>query len=279
MRDLAVPPYGLELDTAMQTLATAVLWGGTILLLLYAVKMARDERSPFPVLLVVAVAIGSIIEPLYDIAYHLYWLDDGEQWTLFTGFGLPQPIWVMPAYVMVFGLPALLLYRRLAAGATLRFIFGFAALTACTTAIFEITAINLDLYKYYGEQPMQIAGYPLHIAFMEAAQITGFAVLAAVLELRATRNVHHLALFVIFPANFAFDTLGAGFPTIMAINTPDPQPVVMWATAFVSIAFAATALWWTAQLLLKLRATAPAARAQAAPAAAAPSRPLQPEPV
>ena len=258
MRDLAVPPYDLPLNMTMQTIATIVLWGGTLALLAYAVKMARDERSPFPVLLVVAVAVGSIIEPLYDISYHLYWLTDGGQWTLFTGFGLPQPVWVMPAYVMVFGLPALLLYRRLAAGATLAFIFKFGALTAFTTAAFEITAINVDLYKYYGEAPLRLAHYPIGIAFMEAAQITGFAVLAAVLKLRATRNLHYLALFVVFPANFAFDTLGAGFPTIMAINTPDPQPVVMVLSALVSIAFAVTALWWTAQLLLRAPAAAPA---------------------
>src|SRR5688572_18522300 len=102
MRDLAVPPYDLNLNTVMQTLATAVLWGGTLLLLAYAYRLARRERSPFPVLLVLATATGSLIEPLYDIAYHLFWLDNGEQWTLFTAFGLPQPVWVMPAYVLVF---------------------------------------------------------------------------------------------------------------------------------------------------------------------------------
>jgi hypothetical protein len=279
MRDLAVPPYALDLNTAMQTVATAVLWGGTILLLLYAFKMSREERSPFPVLLVVSVAVGSLIEPLYDIAYHLYWLDDGEQWTLFTSFGLPQPVWVMPAYVMVFGLPALVLYRRLVRGTTLKFIFAFAALTAFTTTAFEIAAINLDLYKYYGEQPMNVAGYPLHIGFMEAAQITGFAVLAALLKLRATRHLHYLALFVIFPANFAFDTLGAGFPTIIAINTPDPSTAVMWLTVPVSIGLAATALWWTAQLLLRLSDPLPGPKpATGEPDAATVARPLQPEP-
>jgi hypothetical protein len=85
---------------------------------------------------------------------------------------------------------------------------------------------------------------------MEAAQITGFAILCALLQRRATRPVHHLALLVVFPANFAFDVLGAGFPTIIAQNMPHPNTAVMWVSAFASIALAATALWWTAQLLL-----------------------------
>jgi hypothetical protein len=97
MRDLPVPPYELALNTTMQTVATVVLWGGSIALLGYAYRLVRQERSLFPLLLVLAVAAGSVIEPLYDIAYHLFWLDNGQQWTLFKAFGLPQPVWVIPS--------------------------------------------------------------------------------------------------------------------------------------------------------------------------------------
>lgn len=248
------PPYGLELNTTMQTVATLVLWIGTALLLAYAIRMARQERSLFPIILVVAVAVGSLIEPIYDITYHLHWLDGGEQWTLFTSFGLPQPVWVMPAYVMVFGLPALLLYRLLAKGTSLKTIFSFAALTACTTAAFEITAINLDLYVYYGESPWRVLEYPLFIAFMEAAQITGFAVLATCLKMRATKPIHNFALFAIFPANFAFDTIGAGFLTLVLQNSSaNPNDLLLFLSACASVTLAATCLWWTSQLLLTLQ--------------------------
>ncbi|QZT60786.1 hypothetical protein [Mycolicibacterium austroafricanum] len=245
------PPYDLPLNTTMQTVATIVLWGGTALLLGYALWLANRERSIFPVVLIVAVAVGSLIEPLYDISYHLHWLDAGQQWTLFTSFGLPQPVWVMPAYVMVFGMPALLMYRSLARGVTLRRVYKLAALTAFTTAVFEITAINLGLYVYYGESPWRVLNYPLFIAFMEGAQITGFAVLAALLSLFATKHVHALALFAIFPGNFALETLGAGFPTVILQNTsPNPDDVLLFLSAFASVGLAATALWWTTQSLL-----------------------------
>jgi hypothetical protein len=249
MRDLPVPPYDLALNTTMQTVATVVLWGGTIVLLAYAYRLARQERSLFPLLLVLAVAAGSVIEPLYDIAYHLFWLDNGQQWTLFTAFGLPQPVWVMPAYVMVFGLPALLLYRRLMAGAPVALAFTFGLVLSVTTAVFEIIAINIDLYTYYGEAPVRLFGYPLWIGLMEGGQIASFAVLAAVLRHRSTRPIHWLALFVLFPANFAWDTLGAGVFTLMVINTPDPSTLVMWLSVPISVAFSATSLWWTTQLL------------------------------
>lgn len=103
-------------------------------------------------------------------------------------------------------------------------------------------------------------GYPIWIAFMEAAQTTGFAVLAAVLKRRATRPVHCLALFAIFPVNFAFDTLGAGFPTVIVQNSSvSPSQWLLVPSAFVSVALAATALWWTAQLLVQPRAVTGAA--------------------
>lgn len=246
--------YGLQLNEAMQTAATVILWAGTIGLLLYAAKLAREVRSPLPVFLVLAVAAGSIIEPIYDITYHLHWLGadaqgEGVQWTLFTSFGLPQPVWAMPAYVMVFALPALLLYRSFAAGVTLKKIFQWAALTAFTTAAFETIAVNVDLYTYYGEAPLRFLNYPLWIAVMEAAQITGFAVLCAVISLRATRWQHTLVVFLVFPANFAFETLGAGFPTLVTMNAPDPSTALMWAMAPVSMGLAAAGLWWTSQLL------------------------------
>jgi hypothetical protein len=256
----------------MQTVATAALWGGTALLLLYAIRMARAERSPLPVVLVVAAASGSLIEPLYDTSYHLLWYLPG-QWTLFTAFGLPQPVWVMPAYVMVFALPALLMYRTLARGATLAQIFKWAGLFALTTAVFEITAVNTNLYGYYGPAPMRVFHYPLWIAFMETSQITGYAVIAAALKRWATKPQHTLALLLLFPANFAFETLGGGFPTLMAINTPDPQDGVMWLCSVISIGLAATGLWLTSQLLLAapLRARTTPAQPSRSPSAQHPA--------
>ncbi|WP_110207786.1 hypothetical protein [Nocardioides daejeonensis] len=245
------PPYGLELNTTMQTVATILLWTGSVLLLAYAVKRAREDRTILPVILVLAVGAGSIIEPIYDIAYHLHWLDNGEQWTLFTSFGLPQPVWVMPAYIMVFGLPAMLCYRSLSQAASFRSVFRLAGITACTTAIFEITAVNVGLYVYYGEAPWRVFDYPLWIAFMEGTQITGFAVLTALLYRNAQRPAHYLALFAIFPCNFAFDVIGAGFPTLVLQNSStDPNGLALALAALVSVGLAATALWWTARALI-----------------------------
>jgi hypothetical protein len=252
------PYYGHHLNLTMQTIATVVLWTGTAGTLAWAGVLARRTRTVLPVCLVLAVAAGSLLEPVYDLLYHLLWYTGGphgaditgDQWTLFTAFDLPQPVWVMPAYVMVFGLPALLTYRSFAAGTSLGKVFRMAALLACTTAAFETIATNVDLYGYYSQAPWRFLKYPLWIAFMEAAQITGYAVLCAVLLRRKTSEWQCLALFAVFPANFGFDVIGAGFPTLVAQNAADVSSVLLELSAFVSVAFAATCLWWTSQLLL-----------------------------
>jgi hypothetical protein len=254
-----------DLNTALQTGVTVVLWALSIALLVQAVRIYRRDGSPLAVLLWFAIAVGSLIEPLYDIAYHLFWhvYDDAgqdAQWTLFTAFDLPQPVWVMPAYIVVFAGPVIFMYEGLAKQASMSRIFRFAGITAFTTWFFETLMINLNLYSYWGNQPTNLLDYPVWISFMEAAQITGFAILVALLARRATKKIHLTAVFVLFPANFAFTTLGAGFPAIIAINSsPDASQLLLWPAAFASVGLAAATLWWTGRLLIHDQETAAAA--------------------
>ena len=243
------PFYGHHLNLTMQTVATVMLWAGTAGTFTWAVVLGRRTRTVLPVCLVLAVAAGSVLEPVYDLLYHLLWWTPG-QWTLFTALDVPQPVWVMPAYVMVFALPALLTYRALAAGTSTARVFRLAGLLTLTTAAFETIANNVDLYGYYNEAAWRVLRYPLWIAFMEGAQITGYAVLCAVLQRRRTSEWQCLALFAVFPANFGFDVIGAGFPTLIAQNARHVDTVVLQLSAVLSVGFAATCLWWTAQLLV-----------------------------
>lgn len=253
---MPTPPYEHPVNLTMQTVATIVLWAATGLILTIAARRAVRKRSALPVLIVLAVATGSLIEPLYDIAYHLLWYVPG-QWTLFTSFNLPQPVWVMPAYVVVFAGPTLYLYPKFAGGVSRRQILRYAGLTVVTTAVFETAAINLGLYTYYGPHAFRVLNYPLWISVMEAAQITGFAVLAAALSKAAQRQSSFLSVFALYPAHFAYALLGAGFPALIAINMPAPSMTLLCVTTVVSMIFAVSALMLVSDLLFeKPQATA-----------------------
>ncbi|NGY07033.1 hypothetical protein [Solimonas terrae] len=259
---MPIPPYDHPLNLLMQTVMTVCLWSAAIAFVMLAVVRVRRERSWFALLIVAAVAFGSLIEPLYDIAYHLLWFVPG-QWTLFTSFGLPQPIWVMSAYIVVFAGPALLLYPKIERGINLVQLFRLAGITALTTAAFEIIAIQGGTYMYYGPQPLRLFEYPLWIAVLEADQITTFTIVAVQLRARTRGELPLLGLFVLFPANFCFSNLGAGFPGLIAINTNSPSPLLIALAALLSVVFAAIALW-----LVALGSAAPPQPYRAAPAQA-----------
>ena len=257
---MPVPPYDHPLNLTMQTVMTVCLWALAAFFIGLATTRAWRERTWFPVLVVASVAFGSLIEPLYDIGYHLLWFVPG-QWTLFTSFDLPQPVWVMSAYIVVFAGPTLFLYPSIARGVTVRQLFRMAAITAVTTAIFEIIAIQGGTYMYYGPHPLRAFEYPLWIAVLEASQITSFAVVAVQLRLRTQGELPLLGLFVLFPANFCFSNLGAGFPGIIAMNMVDPSPWLTTLAAVLSMGFAVTVLWLVA--LGSARASAMAVEAPA----------------
>jgi hypothetical protein len=130
-------------------------------------------------------------------------------------------------------------------------IFKYAGLTFVTTAVFEIAAINLGLYTYYGPRPFRLFDYPLWISVMEAAQITGFAVVATVFKQRSAGGLSVLGLFVLYPAHFAYALLGAGFPALIAINMDAPSTALVWATGVISMGFAAVALLLVSDLLVR----------------------------
>jgi len=239
---MPVPPFDHPLNLAMQTFMTVALWSLALLIIGIALRRSIREKTWFPILIVASVAFGSLIEPLYDIAYHLLWFIPG-QWTLFTSFDLPQPVWVMSAYIVVFAGPTIAIYPSVMRGISLPRIYRMAAITAVTTAIFETIAIQGGAYMYYGPHPFRFLGYPLWIAVMEAAQITSFALLAAQLRMRTQGELPLLGLFVLFPANFCFSTLGAGFPGLIVINMAEPSPWLMAIAASLSMAFAAAVLW------------------------------------
>ncbi|MCK9250576.1 MAG: hypothetical protein M0P31_16565 [Solirubrobacteraceae bacterium] len=274
-----------DLNTTLQSLVTFALWGLTIALIVYAVYLSRRDRSPIALYLVLAVAVGSLIEPLYDISYHLFWhaFDEtgaNRQWTLFEAFHLPQPVWVMPAYVVVFAGPAIFMYKGLAKSTSTRHVFKLALITACTTAAFEILMINLELYSYWSPQTLRVLDYPIWIAFMEAAQITGFALLVALLSRKATNHWQLLTVFVLFPANFAYSTLGAGFPGIIAINSSEsPSEVLMACAGLASIGLAMLELWWIGRLLVRDQEAHPDQEAWSADRAATAGPPAATPPV
>src|ERR1700741_3346380 len=95
-----MPPQVIQhpLDTTWQSIFTFVSWGLVVIMLLIAWRMCVKQRTPFFVLAVLAAGVAAFAEPLYDVAFDLWFYDvhnghSGAMYSHFTAFGVVQPNW------------------------------------------------------------------------------------------------------------------------------------------------------------------------------------------
>lgn len=230
-----------------QAILTVGAWVAVLGILTIAIHMARSRHSIVPIGIVVAPGIMVLGEPLWDSVYHLYWYKPG-QWTAFTSFGIPQPVWVVAIYVVIYAGGALWIGRALARGATRQYLLKAFVVAAVLVGILETSVIASGVYEYYGEHPFKIIGkYPVWCAIMEGAHVAVFAVLVH----RIGPMLSGWRVLLFFPVfSFSFMTVmyGAALPALFVINAEVPT-VISHGAVIISVITAAATVWMTAQLL------------------------------
>ena len=112
-----------ELSLVWQDIFTWLSWAIVVVMLLIAWRMGRQQKTAFYVIAVLAAGVGAYIEPLYDVAFDLWFYDvhngeSGAMYSHFTAFGIVQPIWTHSGYMILYAsacLYACLLYTSDAA--------------------------------------------------------------------------------------------------------------------------------------------------------------------
>jgi hypothetical protein len=80
-----------------------------------AIRLGLRQHTPLYLLILLAAACGGVMEPLYDEGMSLWFYAPG-QWTAFTAFGIPQPVWVYSGYVTLYGATAMLICHQIHQG-------------------------------------------------------------------------------------------------------------------------------------------------------------------
>jgi hypothetical protein len=254
-------PFDHPLNLAMQTVLTVGSGLITLLFLIEAVRRGLKERTPFFVLLVLAGAIGGLFEPLYDVGFKLLFYVPG-QWTLFSAFHIPQPVWTITGYATLFSGPAMLIADGVAKGMTRGQLHRWFGALVLTTATFEMVGINGGAYAYWGAHAFRIFQYPLVVGVLEAAMVTVLGVAAAAYRAHLRSpwlmvGVVPLFLVVFYGVNF-----GLGAPTLVAIALDKPSRVLVETASLLSIILAVSTVW---ALSLTLPASSALARKVTAP--------------
>src|SRR4051812_16710794 len=106
-----------HLNFAGQNVLSYGSWILTATLLVVAFRLGRKEKgTPFYVVMVLAAMVAAFAEPLYDIAFSLYFYSQKGMHHTFTAFGIPQPVWAYSGYAVLYAAPAMYINRRLQQG-------------------------------------------------------------------------------------------------------------------------------------------------------------------
>jgi hypothetical protein len=213
------------LDTTWQNIFTYGSWGIVVIMLLIAWRMGAGHRTPFYVLAIVAAGVAAFAEPLYDVAFDLWFYDahangaPGAMQTHFTAFGVIQPNWTHSGYIILYANACLYAGRRIYQGRLTRrglFLIWLAEITV--SCVFEVIGTGVNVYTYYGPYELRIWHYPAVIGVLEGTQVVLFTVLAVQLWRRVSSGWALFALLAAFPITMFGANFGIGAPVIIAMH-------------------------------------------------------------
>lgn len=259
-----------DVSLLWQNIFTWLSWAIALAMIVIAIQMGRRHRTPFYLFACVAAGVAAYAEPLYDVAFDLWFYDarDGQPGAglmHFSAFGIPQPNWTHSGYIILYAGACLYAGRRVYEG---RFdrkgLFALWGLEILTSCVFEVVGTATDVYTYYGPHVLRIWNYPIVIGILEGTQVVLFTVVAVLIWRKASSWWALFSLFVVFPMTFFGANFGLGYPLIIAMhldNGPAPTALIFAAT-LVSIVLCTVAIYGLAAFLPSkpAEAGAPASR-------------------
>ncbi|MUL65923.1 hypothetical protein BOO86_15715 [Mycobacterium sp. CBMA 234] len=149
---MATPPTAQLVITALLVVVVAGFLAAA------AVEWRRTGRPVFALMLAGGL-VCSFNEPTVDVLGHCYFPVDG--WIGFTFFNRGIPAWVILAYVIFFGGLSYVMAKAFEMGATRRTMWTGIGVFGVLNVLLELPMLGSGLYVYYGNQPLQVGGFPL----------------------------------------------------------------------------------------------------------------------
>jgi hypothetical protein len=218
-------------------LIACVLAAGVMIV--QGIRFWRRERSPVMLLLIAGATWASLQEAPLDIFVSAYYPKPGLWWAYET-FGRPVPIWAIFAWMVLFAGSPYLLARQMRRDGVRRVGWKGVGWLAITDVLIELPCLAVYLYQYYGDQPLRVGGFPVHMVAVNAATMMAITVAVYCLEGRIPRR--YLGLAFIAPGlAVPASTMFLGLPVWSAVGGGLPWPLMMIAS-LVTIGLSVAAL-------------------------------------
>lgn len=215
------PSWSTPLDQQRSMLTVACVLMAVAFV--YALWMARKERSVWPVFVFLGAGCSIFYEPLGDILTMVAYPPQDEM-RLFEAFGRVLPLWMGPNYFFFFSVPVLLLLRYVVKDGVSpqRWWTSYIAVVVFVT-LFEQPGIKADAWRYYADnQAFSWNTYPLWVGFVNAMAL--FSMAAGVRGFRRLfpQEWQSALLILVMPTLLFGSHAGISWPVTSALySTPD----------------------------------------------------------
>jgi hypothetical protein len=249
---MPVPPVTM---IAVEPLSTWIMYVSVAMValgLFVSLRFLFRTGNPIPLFIGVGGAIASLLEPLYDITA-MIWHPTVGQWTAFTLFDRQIPMFIPWAWCWNVGFASALFWYcfysgRLNAGN----IWWWYAGSIAINALFEVPGTSLNVYTYYGNQPLAFTPglYGAPIGFLNGASEIGVAFIAWRVGPYFQRGVPAWTLgWFITPLGY-FASSGPGWiPVMMAATSSGWSKIAIQTMGLVSIVLSVATVWLIKQML------------------------------
>lgn len=254
MNTIAVDfPVGPEavMPEPLQTIMLSMMVILSIGVLIAGIRMALQDKSAIPVLLVLAAGASAPLEPIIAFLGHLVHPPIGSK-ALFESVDRVIPWHMGLGYVAVFGTVFLTLYAKAKnGGAPAKFVWLTFGASVVTYILFEIYPVQAGLWVYYDHQPLWLwkGMAPLTWSFMNsAAEVMGIALIYFMLpQLTGWRQI---LILVLGPMGAVMGHLGSGWPIYNIMNSTAAENVwLLQLSGLLTVGLTFMIVWISATIL------------------------------
>lgn len=235
--EMVVMPTGMQSPVAAYTVFYWLFFAQLAAAVGWLAYVAWRSRTAIPLAaLGGALAVAYFAPPVLN-RLTLVWFPDNIPLSYISAFGMRDPLFDYLGYALFFGLGGYSCYRLIDGGRGARAVFGVALTWGVADLLYELPFLRWGMYTYYGHQPFQILGFPVHWVVINAMVpvVTGTLMWLAI---EALGDHLRMLLRVAVCAPLAsFVTLGVAMPVGVALNADMPAVAVHVAAAL-SIAMA-----------------------------------------
>jgi len=214
-------------NEAGQVVAEVASCALAIIALLYVIAVARKERAVWPFIVLASGTLTCLLEPMFDHLYGL-WFPTVGQHTLFTAYGVSEPLWLVPSYMGFYGGAAVFIVRCLKKNPARTTMWRLYGIMVCVAMVAEISYVKLlGVYEYQDHQPWVVLGYPLFLGFVNSMS----ALIGGILAWRLIpllKGAWQISLLVVTPLAFAAEAFGSGIIYLaLRHGSEDPSMVLL----------------------------------------------------